>query len=292
MKQFFEAIQKKIEALVNKSGFDLRTKLIILFVMIKVIPLVLLTIMAWRQALKLAQTLEERTTVLAAQAGEALTETGKIAVNDSVKALNAGATGEIERMSTDLARSVAAFLYERDADIRGAALLPPSASRYRDFLSAHTSPVVKRREWVLSEDETYWVPKEPLPGGTATVSSNPENETGYQNRPPDTFEYETRPLFLEMTFIDTAGNEIVKATASPQMDSRKKNIADRRNTYVKAESYWPELPLLAPGEIYVSDVIGAYVGSHLIGMYNPAGVRERGLAWQPEQEAYAGRENP
>ncbi|MDR2768014.1 MAG: response regulator [Treponema sp.] len=292
MKHFFEAIQKKIEALVNKSGFGLRTKLIILFVIIKVIPLVLLAIMAWRQALKLTQTLEERTAILAARAGDALVETGKIAVNDSVEALNAGVTNEIERMSTDLALRVASFLYARDADIRYAALLPPSVSQYRNFLSAHTSQVVKQREWVLSEDEKSWVPKEPLPAGNATFSSNPENKTGYRNRPPDAFEYETRPLFLEMTFIDTAGNEIVKVTTSPQMDGRRKNVADRLNTYVKAESYWPELRLLAPGEIYVSDVIGAYVGSRLIGMYNPASVRERGLVWQPEKEAYAGRENP
>jgi signal transduction histidine kinase/HAMP domain-containing protein/ActR/RegA family two-component response regulator len=290
--KLFDKIQRKIEAFISNFGLDLRTKLVVIFVVIKVIPLILLTIMAWRQALKLSSTLGDRTSELAAFAGKALEETGRIAVDDSVAALNAGGTDEIERMSTDLADRIAAFLYDKDNDIRYASTLTPDVSRYRDFLLAHNAPLVKKREWVLSDDESFWEPKESRRRGIPTVSRNTENNTGYRNRPPDNFETESRPVFLEMTFIDNYGNETVKVTTSPQMDSRLKNVSSRLNTYVKAETYWNDLPNLAPGEVYVSDVIGAYVPSRLIGMYNPANVRERGLPWQPEEEAYAGRENP
>ncbi|MDR1306330.1 MAG: response regulator [Treponema sp.] len=285
-------IRSSIESLINRTGFGIRTKLIIIFVIIKVIPLLILAVLAWRQAFNLGKILDRHSEEFIAAAGSALSNTGEIAVNDSVKALNDGATENIERMSTDLAARVADFLYDRDRDILYAAGLSPSANLYRHFIRNKTGALVKPREWILSPDQNSWVPGDALEEGIVTVSSNSENNTGYRNRPPDIFRTEERPLFLEMTFIDTSGNEIIKVSATPGWDTALRNIADRRNTYVRAESYWNELSGLKPGEIYVSDVIGAYVPSRLIGMYNPANVSERGLDWQPEEEAYAGRENP
>jgi signal transduction histidine kinase/ActR/RegA family two-component response regulator/HAMP domain-containing protein len=285
-------IRSFIENLINETGFGIQTKLIVIFVIIKVIPLILLAILAWRQAVRLGRILDQHSEEFIAAAGSALSRTGEIAVDDSVQALNASAIGEIERMSTDLAARVTNFLHDRDKDILYAAGLSPSAGAYLHFIRNKTGVLVKPRKWILAPDQSHWVPEEDLEKGIVTVSSNSENNTGYRNRPPDLFRTEERPLFLEMTFIDTAGNEIIKVSVTPGWDTALKNVADRRNTYVRAESYWNELSKLKPGEIYVSDVIGAYVPSHLIGMYNPANVSERGLTWQPEEEAYAGRENP
>jgi hypothetical protein len=82
------------------------------------------------------------------------------------------------------------------------------------------------------------------------------------------------------------------------MHPEKRDVSDRLNTYVKAETYWPELLKLKPGEIYVSDVIGAYVGSNHIGMYTPdnlaqaAKTRGYEIEYAPGAQAYAGEENP
>ncbi|MDR2470965.1 MAG: response regulator [Treponema sp.] len=281
-----------IENRINKTGFGIRTKLVIIFVIIKVIPLVILTLVAAGQAARLGKVLEDRSQEFAVLARAALARTGELAVNDSVEALNDSAITEIERMSTDLAARVADFLYARDGDIRYAAALEPSEGAYRFFLRSRTGRIVKKREWVLSPDQSRWVPRTPLPVGRTTSSGNEENNLGYRSRAADLLETEDRPLFLEMTFIDLAGNERVKVSASPALDGALKNVADRRNTFVRAETYWDELRKLKPGEIYVSDVIGAYVPSRLIGMYNPENAAARGLPWEPEAEAYAGRENP
>jgi signal transduction histidine kinase/CheY-like chemotaxis protein/HAMP domain-containing protein len=291
-KKLVSGIRKCIESLINKTGFAIRTKLIVIFVVIKVIPLIILALIARHQAARLGHVLEERSREMALLAESSLNQAGEIAVNDSVEALNAGAINEMERMSTDLAARVADFLYARDDDIRYAAELYPSEENYRSFIRNNTGRIVIQREWILSPDQSAWVPGKPLPAGKITTSSNAENNEGYQNRAPDLFEIEERPLFLEMTFIDLDGNETIKVTSSSQMDGRLRNVANRRNTYVRAETYWPELQKLKPGEIYVSDVIGAYTPSRLIGMYNPANVKERNLTWQPEEEAFAGRENP
>jgi signal transduction histidine kinase/CheY-like chemotaxis protein/HAMP domain-containing protein len=270
----------------------MRTKLVLIFVIIKVIPLVLLTILAWWQANILGNELSRRTQELTAQANAALQATGAIAVDDSVAALNNLAIEQIERTSTDMARRVADFLYDRDADILFLAALEPNEAVYRRFVETKTRSLVKQREWALSEDQTYWEPREPPRFGEYSPSSNPENDTNYHNRPRELWETEERPLYLEVSYVDLAGNEIIKIATSDQMDSRRKNVSNRLNTYVKAETYFSELGSLKPGEIYVSDVIGAYVGSHLIGMYNPENAASRGLEWRPEEEAYAGEENP
>ena len=86
--------------------------------------------------------------------------------------------------------------------------------------------------------------------------------------------------------------ERLKVTTSPLLSPALKNIADRRNTFVRAESYFAELKKLRPGEIYVSDVIGQYVGTNFIGMYTPSNTRARHIPYDPEKQAYAGKENP
>jgi PAS domain S-box-containing protein len=270
----------------------MRAKLILIFVLIKVIPLVLLTLVAWSQARNLGLELNRRTEELKEKANTALNKMGDIAVEDSVKALNNSAAEQIERTSTDLAQRVADFLYDRDRDILYAAGLEPSEAAYRHFLAFNTRSLVKQRKWILAPDGKSWIPEEEAAFGAHSPSTNPENDTNYRNRPRELFETEERPLYLEMTYVDLNGNELVKVTSSDQMDRTRKNVASRLNTYVKAETYFSELTSLKPGEIYVSDVIGAYVPSRLIGMYTPENAASRGQEFKPEEEAYAGRENP
>jgi signal transduction histidine kinase/AmiR/NasT family two-component response regulator/HAMP domain-containing protein len=287
-----QRVELYIGQLLTRLGFGMRAKLIILFVIIKVIPLVMLTFIAWGQFQFLAGEVNRRTEELRNRANEALTEMGEVAVEDSVSALNASAIIRLERISTDMAKSVADFLYQRDSDILYAAGLEPGAAAYRHFLNFKKRPLIKQREWVLAPDGNSWVPKDPLTLGAFSPSGNSENNTNYRNRPQELWETEERPLYLEMTYVDLAGNEIVKVTTSDQMDSRRKNVSSRLNTYVKAETYFAELKKLKPGEIYVSDVIGGYVRSRLIGMYTPVNAAARGLEFSPETEAYAGMENP
>ncbi|MDR1862664.1 MAG: PAS domain-containing protein [Treponema sp.] len=270
----------------------MRSKLILIFVIIKVIPLVFLTLVAWGQARNLGIELERRTEELKEKANTALNKIGDIAVENSVKALDNSATEQIERISTDLARRVADFLYDRDKDILYAAELEPSEEAYGRFLDHKTRSLIKQREWVLAPDGKSWIPETPPALDGYSPSTNRENDTNYHNRPREIFETEERPLYLEMTYLDLQGNELVKVTTSDQMDKTRKNVASRLNTYVKAETYFSDVKLLKPGEIYVSDVIGAYVGSRLIGMYTPENTSARGLEFKPEEEAYAGEENP
>ena len=289
---FIQRIARFIEQLISKIRFDMRAKLIIIFAVLTTIPLILLTLIAIVQFRHLATELYLRAGDMKTKASEALIRMGSVATEDSVNALNNLAITQLERTSTDIAKQIAEFLYDRDDDIRYVAELEPNEEVYRRFLNQKKRAIVKQQEWTLNWDSSLWVPKEPQSYSLYSPSTNEENNTFYHNRPAEKWNTEERPLFLEMTYIDLEGNEIIKITSSGQMDSRRKNVSNRLNTYVKAETYFPELKKLKPGEIYVSDVIGAYTRSRLIGMYTPENAAAKGLDFTPETEAYAGRENP
>ncbi|MDR1922033.1 MAG: HAMP domain-containing protein, partial [Candidatus Adiutrix sp.] len=277
------------ERLFNKLGLGMRSKLITIFLLVKVIPLILLAAIAWRQFIMLGDVLRD------------------ISVKDSTVALNDGAVENIERMSTDTANRVAEFLYGRDDDILYVAGLEPTEDNYRRFVEHALGRLVKKSPWELAPDGKKWIPaQEPAPKGAAGRSTNRENDDrdGFNPRPPQDFEYEKVPLYAEITFVDPEGRELVKVVSDDPLkvryplDPARKDVSKKENTYVKAEDYFQELKKLKPGEIYVSDVIGAYVGSNYIGMYTPEIVAEaaesRGypIEYKPGEQAYAGRENP
>ncbi|MDR1134219.1 MAG: response regulator [Synergistaceae bacterium] len=292
MKEIAKVLKTCVEDAFDRLGWGMRAKLIIIFVIIKVIPLLILAVLAWRQSWSLGEEMGVHTGELTVKANEALDTMSDIAVTDSTNALNERATSDIERMTTDTARRIADFLYSRDDDILAAAALIPDENSYRVFVENRRGLLVKEGEWELAEDDKSWVPKKTAEQGPPVRSSNAENDVAFHYRPPDSFKYENRPLYLEITFVDTEGNERIKATTSDQVSDELKDVSDRMNTYVRAETYFPELKKLKPGEIYVSDVIGAYVKSHIIGMYTPENAAAAGVEFEPEEEAYAGEENP
>lgn len=277
-------------------NFGIRAKLILIFVAIKVVPLFLLALFAWRGQVWLA----ERVSDNVVRMGEAMRGTVDIVADTTteaaIKALDDAARDSLERLTTDTARAVAAFLYDRDQDIRSAALLDPDEDSFRRFLAARARPVERHRPWQLTPDGAKWVPgpdatpRYDLPSVRPTVEDNRRN---FNYRQPDAVGLVTpQPLFLEMTFVGLDGRERVKVTTSPLMAPELRDVSDRRNTFVKAETYFEALKTLKPGEIHVSDVIGAYVPSPVIGPFTPKAAVARGIPFAPEQAAFAGSENP
>ena len=303
-----EKKSRGLGSLLNRMNIKLRPKLILIFLVVKVIPIILLAAIALMQIISLGGLLRN------------------IAVTDSVNALNDRSRVNLERMTSDHAKKVADFLAQRDQDILLLAKLSPSDAVYKNFSDTRNSKLVQKGEWVLSEDKMSWVEKDPfVPEDTAdNRSSNRENNdvlhgSGFHYRQREFFDQYQKfmPLYDEITFIDTAGNEIYKYVnpASPKinypLNPGKVNVSDRFNTYIRAETYFDKLKELKPGEIYVSDVIGAYVGTNYIGMYTPGVLKNipsthlnydvlQEIADLPLEEfietakrqAYAGMENP
>lgn len=275
----------------------IRGKLILIFVVIKVLPLLVLAAVAWTAAQRLGDALSERATGMADGMLTTIKQVGDTVTGDAIRALDDRSREAIERLTTDTAAAVAQFLYDRDADVRQASQVEPSEAAYREFLRHRQRSIHAHGPWRLAQDQSKWEPAT-TEGPDATLAANaaqalPDNARNFNARPPEYRGQETlRPLYAEMSFVDVSGREKFKVVTDGLMTPQLRDVRDRANTFVKAEDYWPELQKLKPGQIYVSEVIGAYVGSRLVGMYTPAAAQKAGIAFEPEKSAYAGTENP
>lgn len=272
----------------------IRTKLVLLFVVIKVIPLVLLALLAWQGISELGSFISRRTGEMSEDVRTTVGELSKMMVSESTRALDLKSREAIERLTTDTALAVAEFLRSRDQDILLAAALEPGAAAYRDFVKYRTGPLYDTGEWQPREDGKAWEPKHPAAGEMLTaISSNEENKQDFNYRPPEQFGKRIdRPLYHEITFVGLDGQEKFKASTSDLLPRELRNVARRDQTYSKAESYFAELARLKPGEIYVSDVIGPYVHSRFYGPVTPQAAEKAKVPFEPEKEAYSGTENP
>jgi signal transduction histidine kinase len=272
----------------------IRGKLIAIFVLIKVLPLLLLAWFAWHAAQQLGSEVSARAGDMAGAMLDSIKAIGQTVTNDSIDALDLRSREAIESVTTDIAREIADFLYERDDDIRQAALIEPGEAGFRRFLTQHNRPLFQHGPWKLAADGQSWVPEKPVERqATVTRPVLPDNARLFHARPPEYLgENVERPLFVEMTYVDLQGRETVKVTTGDLTDHRLRDVSQAANTFVRAETYFADLQKLKPGEIYVSEVIGAYVPNHLIGPYLPTTAERAGLPFKPEEAAYAGTENP
>jgi signal transduction histidine kinase/HAMP domain-containing protein len=265
----------------------IREKLIFIFLLVKVLPLILLAYIAWQALVMLGDTLR------------------RTAVTDSRAALTAMAVENIERITTDTAHKVAAFLYQRDADISFLAkhsrnyfqdeetLRQDAESFFANFGEANTSPIRQHTDWVIGEKGMSWIQGDPYvpPEETKKRSGNLENEdridgAAFNYRPPfgfgdDMSRFASIPLYDEIALLDKHGRQIAKYVTPHSTKKRFPfpkellDVSDPHNTFVKAERYVEKLPQLGKEGIYVSDVIGAYIPTRFIGMYTPDYIASR-----------------
>lgn len=200
-----------------------------------------------------------------------------------------------ERLSVHLASNVAEFLYDRDHDIR---FLAGAVANQADpeflinhFRASQTNMVTNPSSREYDATSGKWVasPSEQQIKSFNTTAENSENDRNFSftvlNEQPLT----PLPIYKEITILNLEGDELVK---SSDISAEKHNIKDRQKSFAKSEDYFEDITSLAIGEIFVSDVIGAYRSTHILGAYNEENAAKAGKPFAPELSAYAGAENP
>lgn len=185
----------------------IRGKLISIFVLIKVVPLILLCWLAWHEINDLGQRIDQRTVVTVDETRGLVKNVGKKASEDSIRALDVKSREAIERLTTDTARQVADFLHQCDQQVLLASELPPDEKRYRQFLQTLTRKSLDHGTWVLRGDE--WVPAEPpSPQPKNVMTAVEDNRKDWHYRPPERQGRPvSTPLYAEMTFVGLDGVE-------------------------------------------------------------------------------------
>lgn len=204
-----------------------------------------------------------------------------------------------ERLTFHVAGNIADFLYERDGDTRFLATALSAGGDTQqlldDFRMGHLGRLTVPASYRYDPLQNSWLPEDapakesPQQATRLTTANNQENANSFRFSTPKSIELEAAPLYREITVLDLNGQEIAKSSS---IDLGLRQITNRQQTYLKAENYFPALGALEEGEIYVSEVIGAYTPTHLIGPYLIPRVEKAGKPFEPEKSAYAGTENP
>lgn len=274
------------------DNLKIRTKLILLFILIKVIPFLIIAMIALYGIDSLHTFFNQSSLEIKKTAKEVVTATANTAMKDSIEALDKRTQSSLEILTAQIAQHVANFLYERDDDIKFLSTLKPNESAYATFLKTKQRDItyIDLEEFIYDENLSSWNRQENKVYEKVYKRADLlDNQKEFHR--VDTYVYPAKkiPIYKEVTFFDLNGVEKIKISA---LDPTKKDISQPQNTYLKAEDYFLYLSSLKEGEIYVSDVIGEYVGTKVIGTFNKQNAQKARIAFEPEKYAYAGKENP
>ena len=272
------------------KNLKIKSKLILLFILIKVIPLLIVSYIAIEGAKNLNKYFENSTKGTFEKSKTIIKTTATTAISDSVEALDRKSQSTLERLSYEIANQVAAFLYERDKDLLFLSSITLDDNVLQKFYKIKTSPISIHEEYVYNDTTKIWEPilinKKQKKISKANLVDNNNN---FNHNSKENIRYKNLPLYKEIQVIDLNGNEIYKVSS---IKNKKIDITNKEETYCKAENYFKELKKLKKEEIFVSDVIGAYVKSNIIGSFTKEKAKKMGVEFNPQKHGYAGKENP
>jgi signal transduction histidine kinase/AmiR/NasT family two-component response regulator/HPt (histidine-containing phosphotransfer) domain-containing protein len=273
------------------KNMKIKVKLIFLFIVMKIIPLLAISYIAYDGVMKLDLYLNNSTKLLFNQSKEIIENTANLSIEDSVKNLDKKSQESLEKISYELANKVAEFLYERDKDLLLLSKLELNQKTLESFFDAKNKNIIIHGDYYYDDKSTEYktderVIKEQRANTKANLSDN-EKEFNYID--PVDFGVKSIPIYKELSYFDLSGKEIYKVSS---INPNKLDVSNKKNTYVNSESYFEEISKLKENEIYVSDVIGEYVGSNVIGTFTKEKAKKAGIEFEPEKYGYAGIENP
>ena len=272
-------------------NMKIKVKLIFLFIVIKVIPLLAISYIAYAGVMKLDNYLNSSTNLLFTQSKQIITNTANASIEDSIKNLDKTSQVSLEKISYEMANKIAEFLYERDKDLLFLSKIDLNEQVLESFYNAKNKNITVHGKYYY-DDKTNEYKTDDLVKidnteiKKANIKDN-EREFNFQN--PVNYKVSQIPIYKEISYFGLDGIEKYKISS---INSEKLNVSKKSNTYVNSENYFDEIKNLKKDEIYVSDVIGEYVGSKVMGTFTKEKASKAGIEFEPENYGYAGIENP
>jgi signal transduction histidine kinase len=273
------------------KNLSIKIKLIIIFLLIKILPLLLIVYIAYEGVLKIDQYLTKSTNFLYNQSKEIIINTANASIEDSIKNLDKKSQESLEKVSYEIANQVANFLYERDKDILFLSKLDLNDSVLKSFYESKKRDVTIHDKYFYDENSNNYKTNEQLSAEQRDkkIANLKDNEKEFNYIDPVKFQTKELPIYKEISFLDLNGVEKYKISS---INENKLDVSNKKNTFVNSESYFDEINKLKNGDIYVSDVIGEYVKTKVIGAFTKEKALKAGIEFEPEKYGYAGLENP
>ena len=269
----------------------IKAKLILLFIIIKVIPLILILLLALMGIEKLSEIIEKKAQATLMHSVDVMKETTNLAIADSVKALDKKSQESLEVITKNIASNVASFLHQRDNDLLYLSKMENiSYKRIKNFYDANKRDVIIPQEFEYDAVSDQWIILNNIEKTKDTMRANlKDNEKYFSHYKNKQYKTKAIPIYKEISFLDLSGKEKIKVST---LNNSLLDVSQSENTYIKAERYFSKIQKLKKGEIYVSEVIGEYVKSNVVGAYIKKKTDKFNLDFEPQKQAYAGKENP
>lgn len=273
------------------KNMKIKVKLIFLFIIMKIIPLLAISYIAYDGVMKLDLYLNNSTKLLFNQSKDIIQNTANLSIEDSIKNLDKKSQESLEKISYEIANKVAEFLYERDKDILLLSKLELNQKILENFYDAKNKNITVHGEYYYDDKTNEYKTDEQLKKEQRanTKANLKDNEKEFNYIDPLVFNVKSIPIYKELSYFDLTGKEIYKVSS---INPNKLDLSNKKNTYVNSETYFEEINKLKENEIYVSDVIGEYVSSKIIGTFTKEKAKKAGIEFEPEKSGYAGIENP
>ncbi len=273
------------------KNMKIKVKLIFIFIIMKIIPLLAISYIAYDGVMKLELYLNNSTKLLFNQSKDIIQNTANLSIEDSIKNLDKKSQELLEKISYEIANKVSEFLYERDKDILLLSKLELNQKTLENFFDAKNKNITIHGDYYYDDKSNEYKTDDQLKKEirTNTKANLKDNEKEFNYIDPVDFGVKSIPIYKELSYFDLSGKEIYKVSS---INPNKLDLSNKKNTYVNSESYFEEISKLKENEIYVSDVIGEYVGSNVIGTFTKEKAKKAGIEFEPEKYGYAGIENP
>ncbi|PHO08616.1 two-component sensor histidine kinase, partial [Malaciobacter canalis] len=222
------------------KNITIKAKLILLFIFIKVIPLLLLAYISYEGVIKLDEYLKNSTKYLYNQSKEIILNTANASIDDSVKNLDKKSQLAIERLSFEIAKNVADFLYERDKDILFLSNIPLNKDILKEFYKSKQREIIVHENYYYNEKKQRWETKKEKerikPQERKAQLKDNEKEFNYTD--PKELKRVKIPIYKEVSYFDINGKEIYKVS---QIEKKLLDISQKKNTYVNSEDYFKKI---------------------------------------------------
>ena len=272
------------------NDYSIKAKLIIIFIIFKILPLLLLSTIGIMSFLEIENLLHKSSKKIIKKSQISIEKTTNSAISDSIKALDKKSQEMLEIQTVMIANEVADFLKERDKDILFLATSNITKKTLKNFFDHKKRYIHLPIKYYYDEKRDGWFPeKVQLSAKDNELAQLKDNATEFHKVNPKPIRKKLIPIYKEITFYGLDGREIYKISS---IDSSLKDISIKTNTYCRAEEYYKESLKLKKGEIYVSNVIGEYIPSPIIGPFTKAKAKKAGILFEPQKYGYAGAENP
>ncbi|WP_458699996.1 EAL domain-containing protein [Sulfurospirillum sp. 1307] len=272
------------------NDYSIKTKLVIVFIVFKILPLLLLAAIGLFSFLEIDKLLHKSSSQIITKSTKSIKNTTDLTIQDSIKALDRKSQEMLENKTYEIANKVAEFLKQRDQDILFLSKQTINPTVLKNFYDRKSREIYVPISYHYDERLDKWLPNETTKEKTKKeFAILKDNKREFHKVVLKKINKKSIPIYKEITYFDVNGEEIYKISS---IDKKLKNISIKQNTYCKAENYYEEALKLKEGEIYVSKVIGAYVPSPIIGSFTKEKTKKANIKFEPQKYAYAGAENP